>query len=74
MSAGSLTSCSDFLKEEPYSYVGIDEVGNDNEAVGLWVTGVYSKWLDDMARWGNSLASWIWTVIMHRDQTGLSQI
>ena len=53
VTAGSLTSCADFLKEEPYSYVGIDEVGNDNEAVGLWVTGVYSKWLDDMARWGN---------------------
>ena len=50
---GSLASCSDFLKEEPYSYVGIDEVGNDDAAVGLWVTGVYSKWVDDMARWGN---------------------
>lgn len=48
-----ISSCSDFLKEEPYSYVGIDEVGNDDAAVGLWVTGVYSKWVDDMARWGN---------------------
>ena len=49
----SMSSCSEFLKEDPYSYVRMDEVGNDNDAVNLWVTGVYSKWLDDMARWGN---------------------
>ena len=49
----SMSSCSNFLKEDPYSYVGIDDVGNDDDAVNLWVTGVYSKWLDDMARWGN---------------------
>ena len=49
----SMPSCSEFLKEDPYSYVGMDEVGNDDDAVNLWVTGVYSKWLDDMARWGN---------------------
>ena len=49
----SMSSCSEFLKEDPYSYVGMDEVGNDDDAVNLWVTGVYSKWLDDMARWGN---------------------
>ena len=51
--AFSMSSCSNFLKEDPYSYVGIDDVGNDDDAVNLWVTGVYSKWLDDMARWGN---------------------
>ena len=48
-----MSSCSNFLKEDPYSYVGIEDVGNDDDAVNLWVTGVYSKWLDDMARWGN---------------------
>lgn len=46
-----LTSCSDFLKEEPYTFVGPDEVGNDDNAVNLWVTGVYSKWCNDMFRW-----------------------
>ena len=39
-----LASCSDFLKEEPYAFVGPDQLGNDNAAVDLWLTGVYSKW------------------------------
>ena len=46
-------SCSDFLKEEPYTFVGPGEVGNDDSAVNLWVTGVYSKWCNDMFRWDN---------------------
>ena len=49
----AFTACEDFLKEEPYSFVGPAEVGNDNAAVSQWVTGVYSKWADDMFRWGN---------------------
>lgn len=52
-SMASFTSCEDFLREEPYSFVGPEGVGNDNNAVNLWVTGVYSKWADDMFRWGN---------------------
>lgn len=36
-----LASCSDFLKEEPYAFVGPDQLGNDNAAVDLWLTGVY---------------------------------
>ena len=35
-----LASCSDFLKEEPYAFVGPDQLGNDNAAVDLWLTGV----------------------------------
>ncbi|MCD8044665.1 MAG: RagB/SusD family nutrient uptake outer membrane protein [Tannerellaceae bacterium] len=53
VSITTFTSCEDFLKETPYSFVGPKEVGNDNSAVALWVTGVYSKWADDMFRWGN---------------------
>ena len=50
---GSFTSCDDFLAEDPYAFVGPDQVGNDNVAVNLWVTGVYSKWANDMFRWQN---------------------
>ena len=42
-----------FLAEDPYAFVGPDQVGNDNVAVNLWVTGVYSKWANDMFRWQN---------------------
>ena len=48
---GSFTSCDDFLAEDPYAFVGPDLVGNDNVAVNLWVTGVYSKWVNVMLRW-----------------------
>lgn len=50
---GGFTSCDDFLAEDPYAFVGPDQVGNDNAAVNLWVTGVYSKWANDMFRWQN---------------------
>lgn len=46
------TSCSDFLKEDPYSFVTPDKVGDSKEAALQWTTGAYSKLLDDMARWG----------------------
>lgn len=51
-SAGTLlTGCSDFLAEKPYSFVKPEQMGDSNEAVSQWTTGVYSKMLDDMARW-----------------------
>ena len=52
MSLGTvITSCADFLEEKPYSFVKPEQVGNSNDAVSQWVTGVYSKMLDDLARW-----------------------
>ena len=45
-------SCSDFLEEKPYSFVKPEQVGDSDEAVEQWVTGTYSKMLDDLARWG----------------------
>ncbi len=53
MGATTFTACDDFLAEKPYAFVGPEEVGNDDAAVNQWVTGVYSKWADDMFRWGN---------------------
>lgn len=44
-------SCSDFLEEKPYSFVSPEQVSDGNDAVAQWTTGVYSKLLDNMARW-----------------------
>ncbi len=44
----SFTSCSDYLKEEPQSFIGPDQVGDSNDAIDIWVTGVYNKWLNTM--------------------------
>lgn len=53
VTVGSFTSCRDFLAEKPYAFVGPEQIGNDNSAVNLWVTGVYSKWANDMFRYNN---------------------
>lgn len=68
----TFSACQDFLSEKPYSFVGPEEVGNDDAAVSQWVTGVYSKWADDMFRWGNFPACLIWTVTMLPALTGHS--
>ncbi|MBP5257601.1 MAG: RagB/SusD family nutrient uptake outer membrane protein [Prevotella sp.] len=47
----TITSCSDFLEEEPKSMIGPDNVEDSNAGVDYWVSGVYSNWLDDMFRW-----------------------
>lgn len=41
---GGFTSCDDFLAEDPYAFVGPDQVGNDNAAVNLWVTSALLEW------------------------------
>lgn len=45
------TSCNDYLKEKSESFIGPDQVEDSKEGVDMWVTGVYSNWLDDMFRW-----------------------
>ncbi|HXK75938.1 MAG TPA: RagB/SusD family nutrient uptake outer membrane protein [Bacteroidaceae bacterium] len=47
------TSCSDVLEEKPKSAIGPDQLGDSDEAISLWVSGVYNKWCDDMFRWDN---------------------
>lgn len=51
--AMTLTSCNDFLKEDPKHLVSPDQLGDTEEACDQWVAGVYSKWLNDMFRWSN---------------------
>lgn len=47
------SSCNDFLKEEPGSFIGPGQVGDSKEAVDVWVSGVYSNWLDNMFRYAS---------------------
>lgn len=53
VAGGSLTSCDDFLTEKPKAIVEPDNMGDSQQAVDSWVTGVYSKWIYDMFCWGN---------------------
>lgn len=47
------TSCNDFLEEKPEHIVSPDQLGDSESACDQWVTGVYSKWINDMFRWSN---------------------
>lgn len=46
-----LTSCSKWLQEKPLAFIGPDDIEDSEDGVDVWVTGVYSNWLDDMFRW-----------------------
>ena len=48
----SLTACNSWIEEDPESEITDEKVGDSNEAVAQWLTGTYSKWIDDMFRWG----------------------
>ena len=42
------TSCNDYLREEPESFIGPDNIESSKTGVDTWVTGVYSNWLYDL--------------------------
>ncbi|MBP1613964.1 MAG: rane protein [Bacteroidetes bacterium] len=42
------TSCNDYLKEEPESFIGPDQVGDSDAAIDIWITGVYNRWINSM--------------------------
>lgn len=46
-----VSSCNDYLKEKPNSFIGLDDIEDSKSGVDALVTGVYSNWLDDMFRW-----------------------
>ena len=53
-SAGTLlTGCNDYLEEKPKHFISPEMMGDSREACDQWVTGVYSKWINDMFRWSN---------------------
>lgn len=45
------TSCTDWLKEDPQSFIGPENIDDSESGVDTWVTGVYSNWLYDMFCW-----------------------
>ena len=45
------TSCNDYLREKPESFIGPDNIESSKTGVDTWVTGVYSNWLYDMFCW-----------------------
>ena len=47
-----LTACNSWIEEDPESEITDERVGDSNEAAAEWLTGTYSKWIDDMFRWG----------------------
>ncbi len=48
----SMTACNSWIEENPESEVTDDKVGDSSDACSAWVTGTYSKLIDDMFRWG----------------------
>ena len=48
----SLTACNSWIEEDPESEITDERVGDSSEAAAQWLTGTYSKWIDDMFRWG----------------------
>ena len=48
----SLTACNSWIEEDPESEITDEKVGDSSEALDQWLTGAYSKWIDDMFRWG----------------------
>ena len=47
-----LTACNSWIEEDPESEITDEKVGDSAEALDQWLTGTYSKWIDDMFRWG----------------------
>lgn len=46
-----MVSCKKWLTETPVSFIGPDNIEDSEDGVDVWVTGVYSNYLDDMFRW-----------------------
>lgn len=47
-----LSSCSNWIEEDPKSLITDERVGDSEEAAQQWVTGTYSKLIYDMFCWG----------------------
>lgn len=44
----TLTSCNDYLKENPEAMISPSDISDSKDGVNQWVTGVYSNWLYTM--------------------------
>lgn len=45
------TSCEKMLEEKKFDFIEPDDIPDSDEGVNQWVTGTYSKLLNDMFRW-----------------------
>ncbi len=45
--------CSKYLEETPYDFISIEQLEDSEEAMDYLVTGVYSKWCDNILRYNN---------------------
>lgn len=48
----SLCSCKSWIEEDTDGQMTDEKMGDSEDDAKAWVTGVYSKWIDDMFRWG----------------------
>lgn len=48
----TLTGCNSWIEETPDSLITDTKIGDSKDAMNQWLTGTYSKWIDDMFRWG----------------------
>lgn len=48
----SLTGCNSWIEEKPDGLITDEKIGDSNDGMNQWLTGAYSKWIDDMFRWG----------------------
>lgn len=48
----ALAGCDSFIEEDPEGLITPEKVGSDETAANEWVTGTYSKWINDIFRWG----------------------
>ncbi len=45
--------CSDFLEETPYDFISLEQLEDSEDSMNYLLTGVYSKWCDNMLRYNN---------------------
>lgn len=53
MGVSTFTGCTSWIEEDPDSLITPEMIGDSDDAARQWVTGVYSKWLNDMFRYNN---------------------
>ena len=72
MGASAFNGCTSWIEEDPDSFITPDMVGDSEDAASQWVTGVYSKWVNDMFRWVTSREFLSKTPTIYQVPTGCS--
>ncbi|MFR9556350.1 MAG: RagB/SusD family nutrient uptake outer membrane protein [Rikenellaceae bacterium] len=47
----TLSSCNNFLEENPYDFISVEDLDDSQESIDYLVTGVYSKWCNNIFRY-----------------------